>query len=157
MTELTSDQERFMSYVQKDETSGCWRWTGSKAITGYCNFFYRQTTFLAHRASLLVFERVKELTPGLNVSHSCRNRDCVNPDHLSQKTKSENNGPDKVRDGVDNSGERCHFSKLDWSKVKEIRLKKSQDNTIRLKKLSQEYGVSTNCISSVLRCKTWKE
>jgi hypothetical protein len=151
MTELTKDQERFLSYVQKDESSGCWRWTGSKAITGYCNFYYKGTVYLAHRASLLILGRVKELTPGLNVSHSCRNRDCVCPDHLSEKTRSENNGTDKKRDGTDNSGTKCHFSKLDWTKVSEIR---ASNKTV--KALSQTYDVSTSCISSILKNKTWK-
>jgi hypothetical protein len=151
MTELTKDQERFLSYVQKDESSGCWRWTGSKAITGYCNFYYKGTVYLAHRASLLIFGRVKELTPGLNVSHSCRNRDCVCPDHLSEKTRSENNGTDKKRDGTDNSGTKCHFSKLDWTKVAEIRA-----SHLTMKALSQKYDVSTSCISSILKNKTWK-
>jgi hypothetical protein len=151
MTELTKDQERFLSYVQKDESYGCWRWTGSKAITGYCNFYYKGTVYLAHRASLLIFGRVKELTPGLNVSHSCRNRDCVCPDHLSEKSRSENNGVDKKRDGTDNSGEKCHFSKLDWTKVSEIR---ASNKTV--KALSQKYDVSTSCISSILKNKTWK-
>jgi hypothetical protein len=95
MTDETKDQERFLKYVQKDESTGCWRWTGSKACTGYANFYYKGAVYLAHRASLLIFGRVKELTPGLNVAHSCRNRDCVAPDHLSEKTKSENNGTDK--------------------------------------------------------------
>ena len=157
MTELNSDQTRFISYVEKDDTTCCWRWTGSRAITGYANFYYRGTTYLAHRASLLIFGKVKELTPGLNVTHSCRNRDCVNPDHLAEKTKSENNGPDKVRDGVDNSGERCHFSKLSWEKVREIRKKMEEDTTSNLKELAKSYGVTYNCIASVLRRKTWKE
>lgn len=151
MTEQSPDQLRFLSYVQKDEASGCWRWTGSKAITGYCNFFYRGTTYLAHRASLLIFGRVKQLTPGLNVSHSCRDRSCVNPDHLSEKTRSENNGADKKRDGKDNSGERCHFSKLDWAKVTEIR-----GSDLKSTELAKKYQVSSSCISNILRNKTWK-
>jgi uncharacterized protein YjcR len=81
----------------------------------------------------------------------------VNPDHLAEKTKSENNGPDKVRDGVDNSGERCHFSKLSWEKVREIRKKMEEDTTSNLKELAKSYGVTYNCITSVLRRKTWKE
>ena len=148
--ELSKDQERFLKYVQKDESTGCWRWTGHKACTGYCNFYYKGAVYLAHRASLLIFNRVKVLTPGLNVAHSCRNRDCVAPDHLSEKTKSENNGTDKRTHGVDNSGERSHFSKLNWEKVSEIR--KSDQKP---KVLAEKYGVTQSCISSILRCKTW--
>ena len=152
--ELSKDQERFLKYVQKDESTGCWRWTGSKACTGYCNFYYKGSQYLAHRASLLIFGRVKVLTPGLNVAHSCRNRDCVAPDHLSEKTRSENNGADKKAHGVDNSGERSHFSKLTWEKVSEIR--KPSEQPKKIKDLAQTYGVSVTCISNILRNKTWK-
>jgi len=149
MDEQTPDQKRFLSYVKKEE-NGCWRWTGSRAVTGYCNFFYKAKTMLAHRASLLIFGKVKELTPGLHVSHSCMNRDCVAPDHLTEKTQSENNGADKKRQGKDNSGERCHFSKLDWTKVCSIR-----NSTQKVKELAEKYGVSCSCISSIRKNKTW--
>jgi hypothetical protein len=74
----------------------------------------------------------------------------VAPDHLSEKTKSENNGTDKRTHGVDNSGERCHFSKLNGEKLSEIR--KSDQKP---KVLAEKYGVTQSCISSILRCKTW--
>jgi len=149
--EQTKDQERFMKYVRKDESTGCWRWIGSVACTGYANFFYKGTVWLSHRASMLIFDRVKSLTPGLQVSHSCGNRDCVAPHHLSEKTKSENNGADKKRDGKDNSGTKCHFSKLDWDRVSEIRT-----SNLTIKELSEKYAVSNSCISSILKGKTWK-
>ena len=153
MSEETKDQVRFLKYVQKDDgPNACWRWCGSKGISGYGNFFYKGSIHLAHRVSLLLFGGIKELTPGLNVSHSCRNRDCVSPDHLSEKTRSENNSTDKKNHGVDCSGERCHFSKLDWTKVSDIR--KSDQ---KIKVLSEKYGVSRSCISSIIRNKTWKE
>jgi hypothetical protein len=152
--EISKDQKRFLSYVQKDDgPNPCWRWCGSKAITGYGNFYYKGCVFLAHRASLLIFGRVKSLTPGLQVAHACRTRDCTNPDHLSEKTKSENNGIDKKTHGVDCSGEKSHFSKLNWEKVAEIR--SAQDK--KPKELAETYGVSQSCISSILRGKTWKE
>lgn len=150
MSDTTKDQKRFLSYVQKDD-NGCWRWCGSKAITGYGNFFYNGSVFLAHRASLIVFGRVKQLTPGLQVSHSCGNRDCVSPDHLSEKTRSENNNEDKKAHGKDLSGDKCHFSKLNWEKVSEI---KSSEK--KRKELAEIYGVSQSCISSIIRGKTWK-
>lgn len=148
--EADKDQERFLKYVEKDDT-GCWRWTGSRAITGYCNFFYKGTTYLAHRASLLIFKKVKELTPGMQVGHTCRNRDCVSPHHLEQRTKEQNNGEDKRRDGVDNGGARCHFSKLTKEDVDTIRT-----STKSQKELAEEYKVTRSCISCIIREKTWK-
>lgn len=147
---IDNDRIRFLSYVSKQD-NGCWIWTGSTAITGYANFFYKGRVCLAHRASLCIFNRGKTLTPGLQVSHSCGIRNCVNPDHLSEKTASENNGSDKKSHGKDNSGERCHFSKLDWDKVSEIR-----KSNLKAKELSKTYSVSSSCISSILRKKTWK-
>jgi hypothetical protein len=147
---IDNDQVRFLKYVDKRD-NGCWYWTGSTAITGYGNFYYKGRVCLAHRASLYIFNRSKALTPGLQVSHSCGIRNCVNPNHLSEKTASENNGIDKKKHGTDNSGTRCHFSKLDWTKVSEIR-----DSNLKVKELSKTYGVSSSCISSILRKKTWK-
>lgn len=150
MAEETPDQKRFLKYVQKDEDSGCWKWCGSIARTGYGNFFYKGTVFLAHRASLLVFEKVKELTPGLQVSHACGSRQCVNPCHLSEKTSKENNGKDKKDQGKDCSGERCHFSKLTWEKVDAIRTSQK-----KRKELATDYNVSISCIASILLNKSW--
>ena len=150
MAEETPVQKRFLSYVKKDEATGCWKWTGSIARTGYGNFFYKGTVWLSHRASLLVFEKVKELTPGLHVSHACGCRECVNPDHLSEKTSKENNGKDKKDHGKDCSGERCHFSKLNWEKVEAIRVSEK-----KRKELASDYGVSISCITSILMNKSW--
>jgi hypothetical protein len=149
MSEETPDQKRFLSYVKKD--GDCWRWTGSIARTGYGNFFYKGTVWLSHRASLVIFDKVKSLTPGLHVGHACGNRDCVNPDHLKEKTASENNGQDKREHGKDCSGERCHFSKLNWEGVEAIR---ASDKKRR--ELASDYGVSMSCIANILRKKTWK-
>ena len=151
MTDLTKDQERFLKYIQKDESTGCWLWNGSIAITGYGNFYYKGHVYLAHRASMCLFNRDKTLIPGLQVSHSCGVRNCVAPEHLSEKTKSDN-AKDKILHGTDNSGERCHFSKLNWTNVSDIR-----KSIKKQKELAETYGVSRSCISSIIRNKTWKE
>lgn len=152
MTDTTEkDKTRFLLYVEKKD-DGCWCWRGSKAISGYCNFFYKGKTWLAHRASLLIFGKTKALTEGLVVSHVCRERSCVNPEHLAEKTVKENNGSDKRRDGTDQSGDRCHFSKLDWEKVKQIR-----ESDEPRKDLAAKFGVTVSCVSAIMRNKTWVE
>ena len=145
---------RFMKYVQVDVSGGCWRFCGSRAITGYCNFFYNGSTHLAHRAALLVFDVVKQLDPTKQVAHSCGNRDCVNPSHLSEKTREENNGADKRLHGTDQSGERCHFSKLTWDAVRDIRKRSECEKLIDI---ASRYGISPSTVSSIVRGKTWKE
>jgi len=147
---MNQDIERFERYIQK--TDECWLWTGGRDIKDYGIFFYKGKAQFAHRVSLLIYKKVTALTPGLQVRHSCRNTCCVNPAHLSEGTRQQN-AADKRRDGTNLSGTRCHFSKLDWEKVSEIR--KSVDTT--RKQLAETYGVTASSISSILRNKSWIE
>ena len=150
-TPVNPDITRFKKYV--DESEGeCHRWKGGKDIKGYGIFFFRGKTHFAHRVSLILYDKVKTLNPELQVRHSCKNKDCVNPDHLSEGTR-EQNCADKRRDGTNLSGDKCHFSKLTWSEVSEIRRKFSDGSG--KKDLSKEYNVSVATISSIIKNKSW--
>jgi len=140
-------KQRFEKYINK--TDSCWLWTGGKDIKGYGVFFYKRKTQMAHRISLIIYERKTQLTPGLQVLHSCRNTSCVNPDHLREGTYHDNS-QDKRRDGTNLTGEKCHFSKLIWTDVNEIR--KSKDTP---KEIAKRYEVSTSTIHNILNNKTW--
>lgn len=75
--------ERIWSKVRK--TEGCWEWTASKNPGGYGHFTVNGKTRNAHRA---VYELLVGLVPfGLTLDHLCRNRACVNPDHLEPVTQ----------------------------------------------------------------------
>jgi hypothetical protein len=66
--------------------NGCWEWTASR-ISGYGQFA-RTLPRLAHRRA---YERLVGPVPeGLELDHLCRNRACVNTDHLEPVTGSEN-------------------------------------------------------------------
>ncbi|WP_353956327.1 HNH endonuclease signature motif containing protein [Cutibacterium avidum] len=82
-----SEEDRFLSYV--DMTSHCWEWTGGLMSGGYGMFHLSDTTCeLAHRYAYQRF--VEPIPEGLVIDHLCRNRKCVNPDHLEVVTNLEN-------------------------------------------------------------------
>jgi DNA-binding XRE family transcriptional regulator len=142
---------RFLSYLEKKE-DGCWVWKGGKDIKGYGIFWYKGKAQFAHRVSLLLHNKVKEFNPDMQILHSCRETGCVNPDHLSEGTRKQNSA-DKHRDGTALVGEKCHFSKLTWEKVRDIRKK---FNTSR-KALAEEYSVSPTTIGLIINRKSWIE
>jgi hypothetical protein len=82
---------RFLAYVDPVE-SGCWEWRGFRDPTGYgraTSVIERRQKQLAHRAAYTLF--VGSIPSGLHIDHLCRNRGCVNPDHLEPVTQRENN------------------------------------------------------------------
>jgi len=77
---------RFWSKV--DKTDFCWNWIGCLYLNGYGQFWSKGKKILAHRFS---YEFLKEKIPkGLEIDHLCRNRKCVNPEHLEAVTHQQN-------------------------------------------------------------------
>lgn len=85
--------ERFMRMVSPDPVSGCWLWTGAMS-EGYGKFSMVALglkNLWAHRASLMLLRGVEiGPYPAVCVDHKCRNRACVNPDHLELVSQKEN-------------------------------------------------------------------
>lgn len=78
---------RLLRTVEFDE-SGCWAWKGTIDHDGYGRVYHLGKKVRAHRLSYELL--VGELTPGLVVDHVCRNKACINPDHLELVSQSEN-------------------------------------------------------------------
>lgn len=83
----SSFEARFLAKV--DKSGDCWEWTAAKEPAGYGMFsIARCQSRRAHRISYELF--VGPIPDGLVIDHLCRNKGCVNPEHLEPVTGGEN-------------------------------------------------------------------
>lgn len=83
--------EQARSYIQcryRIAENGCWEWTGALYSGGYGQATINRTGYTAHRVAYEVFKG--SIPEGLVLDHLCRNRCCINPDHLDPVTNREN-------------------------------------------------------------------
>jgi hypothetical protein len=81
--------DRFDNRVRKNEISGCWEWTGVKNVRGYGRVTLNSRMWQAHRVFYELYSG-EEIPNDMQIDHLCRNRPCVNPDHLEVVTAEEN-------------------------------------------------------------------
>lgn len=78
--------KRFWDKV--DKTASCWNWNASTNEKGYGLFRFNGKTSKAHRVSWILTNGDIDAT--LVIDHKCKNRKCVNPNHLDLVTQKEN-------------------------------------------------------------------
>lgn len=97
------DHIRFLKFIKVIQESECWEWQGYINDSGYGIFaINRGDRLRAHRVSYSVFKN----TPNIKmiIDHICRNRKCVNPDHLREVTPQINQ--------IENSASKAFFHSI---------------------------------------------
>jgi hypothetical protein len=84
--DIRIDGSSFWAHV--DAMGDCWQWTGTTNTKGYGRFNVSGRQAVAHRVAFEVL--VGPIADALQLDHLCRNRGCVNPDHLEPVTRREN-------------------------------------------------------------------
>jgi len=80
-------KSRFLAKVGNRD--GCWEWTAFIDKAGYPRIgLGRNSVLYGHRVAYELF--VGAIPDGSEIDHKCRNRSCVNPDHLQAVTRKQN-------------------------------------------------------------------
>ena len=84
-----SVKDRFWKKVQIPQTDdGCWNWLGAKSPNGYGKGYDGNKVISAHRLAFILLRG--PIPQGLQIDHLCRNRSCVNPEHMEAVSQREN-------------------------------------------------------------------
>lgn len=127
---------RFWAGLRKDE-DGCWRWTGG-TTHGYGVIHSGGPTGRRRKTHRLSYEIHKgPIPPGAVVMHSCDNKVCCNPAHLSVGTIADN-VTDMVKKGRQ---ARQMFTREDVLKIRA--------STERISKLARKLNVHESTVSKI--------
>ena len=122
-----------------EPSTGCWIWNGYKLPGGYGRWTFRGKVHLAHRVTYFL---IKGSWPKQTLDHKCRNRACINPDHMDDVSQAIN-----IRRGKK--------TKLTTGQVKEIRATyvRAYGNHV---KMQRKYGISERQLDRILHGEQWR-
>lgn len=136
----------------KLEKNGCRTCTSHKTgRDGYADIRFEGKKRNLHQ--LLYEFHHGPIPKGLVVMHSCDNKLCINPKHLSIGTPAQNSYDARIR-GLYATGEKCPHSKLTKKQVATIR--KTPPYHGYLTQLGRQFQVDRSTISYVVSGFTWK-
>ena len=147
---------RLANGIAINERTGCWEWQRTTNGDGYGMLRVAGKMVYAHRLSYEL--GVGPIPAGLHILHRCDNPRCINPEHLSAGTRSQNMKecsergrariPKPIKRGEDNGA-----AKLGDAEVRSIRRLLSAGLTQR--EIAARFGVSQQTISGIKAGKRW--
>ena len=144
--------ERFWQYVLiPPDKFMCWNWIGGTSH-GYGWFAYNGRNW---RAPRVVLDLAGRLIPKLCVLHHCDNRRCVNPLHLFQGTRVENNRDRHAKNGYPPVNcENNPRAKITNEQAREIKRRCLAGE--KRCEVAKDYGLSSVAVSFLVLGRTWK-
>jgi hypothetical protein len=145
---------RFWSKAIVRGPEDCWTWARGKCEGYGVVGIGTKQSFLAHRVAFTLSKG--PIPAGMDVLHSCDNRLCVNPNHLSPGTNADNVADRVKKDRsrkIGNRGDKCPTRVLSSDDVRRIR--KLVAGGVLQKDLAAHYGVSRATISLTVNNKRW--
>lgn len=122
-----------------DPATGCWIWQRKLGPEGYGRTKRKYGgSEVAHR--YVYWQLVGDVPEGLELDHLCRNRACVNPDHLEPVPRAEN-----VRRG--------NATKLTRDQVAEIKAHPEIPSV----EFARRFGVGASTVWSIRAGRSWKD
>lgn len=156
--------EKFWARVvgNRAQRNGCWNWTGATNSTGYGSLTYQGKHCTAHRVAAFLTGLVDSIrapsdrTASGFILHSCDNRLCCNPSHMTVGTYAENQLEAYAR------RRRTAYRGETHANAKQTRESVALVRDLSVHGISQEdiaalLGVSQTSISLLLRRKTYVE
>lgn len=143
---------KFWLKVDKEGKNGCWNWTGANTGKGvgygHGRFSFKGKPMTATHYMLKHIMNIG-IPKGRVVLHSCDNTACVNPEHLTVGTQSENIKDSYLRNRKKRTGV---VVKLTEAAVNSIIKNKG---TITVANLAKKYSVTEKTIYRVYSGATW--